>query len=69
MRRRGCDGPNRAVELSPMTTYDADAIVVGAGLAGLVATAELADAGKRVLVLDQEPEASLAGRGVLVTTR
>ena len=54
-RRRGCDGPNRAVELSPMTTYDADAIVVGAGLAGLVATAELADAGKRVLVLDQEP--------------
>lgn len=55
MRRRGCDGPNRAVELSPMTTYDADAIVVGAGLAGLVATAELADAGKRVLVLDQEP--------------
>ena len=33
---------------------DADVIVVGAGLAGLVATAELADAGKRVLLLDQE---------------
>ena len=31
-----------------------DAIVVGAGLAGLVATAELADAGKRVVVLDQD---------------
>jgi len=41
---------------------NADAIVVGAGLAGLVATAELADAGKRVVVLDQEPEASLGGQ-------
>ncbi len=35
---------------------------MGAGLAGLVATAELADAGKRVLLLDQEPEASLGGQ-------
>jgi predicted oxidoreductase len=35
---------------------------VGAGLAGLVATAELADAGRRVIVLDQEPEASLGGQ-------
>ena len=33
---------------------DADVIVVGAGLAGLVATAELADAGRKVLLLDQE---------------
>lgn len=41
---------------------DADAIVVGAGLAGLVAAAELADAGRRVLVLDQEPEQSLGGQ-------
>ncbi|HEY8589744.1 MAG TPA: FAD-binding dehydrogenase, partial [Naasia sp.] len=41
---------------------EADAIVVGAGLAGLVAAAELARAGKRVLVLDQEPEASLGGQ-------
>src|SRR3954451_5733803 len=40
----------------------ADVIVVGAGLAGLVATAELADAGRRVLLLDQEPEASLGGQ-------
>ncbi|MFB5195695.1 FAD-binding dehydrogenase [Neobacillus sp. KR4-4] len=39
-----------------------DVIVVGAGLAGLAATAELADAGKRVLLLDQEPEASLGGQ-------
>ncbi len=45
-----------------MTTDTADVIVVGAGLAGLVATAELADAGKRVLLLDQEPEAGLGGQ-------
>ena len=41
---------------------DADVIVVGAGLAGLVATAELVNAGRRVIVLDQEPEASLGGQ-------
>ena len=41
---------------------DADVIVVGAGLAGLVATAELADAGRKVILLDQEPEASLGGQ-------
>ena len=39
-----------------------DVIVVGAGLAGLVATAELTDAGKKVLLLDQEPENSLGGQ-------
>ena len=41
---------------------DVDVIVVGAGLAGLVATAEIADVGKTVLLLDQEPEASLGGQ-------
>lgn len=41
---------------------DADVIVVGAGLAGLVATAELIDAGRHVILLDQEPEASLGGQ-------
>ncbi|MFD6953679.1 FAD-binding dehydrogenase [Nocardiopsis sp. TSRI0078] len=40
----------------------ADAIVVGAGLAGLAAAAELADAGKHVILLDQEPEQSLGGQ-------
>lgn len=42
--------------------YDADVIVVGAGIAGLAATAELVDAGRRVILLDQEPEASLGGQ-------
>jgi uncharacterized protein len=41
---------------------DADVVVVGAGLAGLVATAELADAGRRVVLVDQEPEQSLGGQ-------
>ena len=41
---------------------DSDVIVVGGGLAGLVATAELVDAGRRVILLDQEPEASLGGQ-------
>jgi predicted oxidoreductase len=41
---------------------DADVVVVGAGLAGLVATAELADAGRKVILLDQEPAASLGGQ-------
>jgi predicted oxidoreductase len=37
-------------------------IVVGAGLAGLAAAAEAAEAGRRVLLLDQEPEQSLGGQ-------
>lgn len=41
---------------------DADAIVVGHGLAGLVAAAELADAGRKVLLVDQESEANLGGQ-------
>src|SRR3954453_18980888 len=41
---------------------EADVVVVGAGLAGLVATAELADAGRRVVLVDQEPENSLGGQ-------
>ncbi|MEU8956834.1 FAD-binding dehydrogenase [Streptomyces sp. NPDC048518] len=42
--------------------YDADVIVIGAGLAGLAATAELVDAGRRVILVDQEPEQSLGGQ-------
>ena len=41
---------------------DADVIIVGAGLAGLVAAAELVDANKRVILLDQEHESSLGGQ-------
>jgi len=41
---------------------EADVIVVGAGLAGLVAAAEITDAGKRVIVLDQESEVSFGGQ-------
>jgi predicted oxidoreductase len=41
---------------------DADVIVVGAGLAGLVAATEIADAGKRVIVVEQEGEQSLGGQ-------
>jgi hypothetical protein len=43
-------------------TDDADVIVVGGGLAGLVAATEIADAGKRVIVLDQEGEQNLGGQ-------
>ncbi|MBW3661805.1 MAG: FAD-binding dehydrogenase [Actinobacteria bacterium] len=42
--------------------YDADVIVVGGGLAGLVAAAEAADAGRKVILLDQEPEQCLGGQ-------
>ena len=41
---------------------EADIIVVGAGLAGLVAAAEAADAGRSVIVVDQEGPASLGGQ-------
>src|SRR5215510_13291129 len=40
----------------------ADVIVVGHGLAGLAAAAEAADAGRRVVLVDQEPEQSLGGQ-------
>jgi predicted oxidoreductase len=41
---------------------DADVIVVGSGLSGLVAATELADAGRRVIVVDQEGEQNLGGQ-------
>jgi len=41
---------------------DADVIVVGGGLAGLVAATEIADTGKRVIVVEQEGEQSLGGQ-------
>jgi uncharacterized protein len=39
-----------------------DVIVVGGGLAGLVAATELTDAGRRVVLVEQEPEQSLGGQ-------
>lgn len=41
---------------------DADVIIVGAGLAGLVAAAELTAAGKKAIIVEQEPEQSLGGQ-------
>ena len=41
---------------------DTDVVVVGGGLAGLAAAAEIADAGRRVVLVDQEPEQSLDGQ-------
>ncbi|WP_063009036.1 FAD-binding dehydrogenase [Nocardia kruczakiae] len=56
--------PNRAecggVPVAP--SQQPDVIVVGAGLAGLVATYELTRAGRRVLVLDQENRNNLGGQ-------
>jgi predicted oxidoreductase len=55
----------RAYEASdeePRLSYDADVLIVGSGLASLVAAAELADAAKRVIVLEQEPAQSLGGQ-------
>jgi predicted oxidoreductase len=46
-----------------VTTYtDTDIVVVGSGLAGLVAATEVADAGRRAIIVDQEPEGSLGGQ-------
>jgi predicted oxidoreductase len=46
----------------PRMNREADAIVIGGGLAGLVAACELVDAKRRVIVLDQEPEQSVGGQ-------
>jgi len=43
-------------------SLDADVIIVGGGLAGLVAAAELTEARRRVILVDQEPEQSLGGQ-------
>jgi uncharacterized protein len=47
---------------SSASGFAADAIVVGAGLSGLVAACELVDRGLRVLILDQENSANLGGQ-------
>jgi predicted oxidoreductase len=40
----------------------ADVVVIGAGLSGLVTACQLTSAGRRVVLLDQEPAASLGGQ-------
>ena len=42
--------------------FKPDAIIIGAGLAGLTAAMEITNAGKKVLILDQETEANLGGQ-------
>lgn len=50
------------MSVSSVAGFGADAIVVGAGLSGLVAACELVDRGLRVLILDQENSANLGGQ-------
>lgn len=45
-----------------LAAMDADVIVVGAGLAGLVAVGELIDAGRKVLLVDQENSNNIGGQ-------
>src|SRR5262245_1622886 len=60
--QRGRPAAGRASSTTGARAMHADVIVVGAGLTGLVATAELTAAGRRVLLIEQEPEASLGGQ-------
>ena len=48
--------------MSAGTATEAEVIVVGAGLAGLVAATEIADGGRRVLLLEREGEQDLGGQ-------
>lgn len=57
-----CTDMSDAVAGSDAEGLTADAIVVGAGLAGLLAACELADRGLRVLILDQENRANVGGQ-------
>jgi len=44
------------------TTHSADILIIGWGLAGLVAAGEAVAAGKRVVIVDQEPRTNLGGQ-------
>ncbi|MFK4804799.1 FAD-binding dehydrogenase [Microbacterium sp. ZW CA_36] len=46
----------------PPAAHHTDILVIGWGLAGLVATAEAVAAGKRVTIVDQEPRSNLGGQ-------
>ncbi len=47
---------------SAPSTHSADVLVIGWGLAGLVAAGEAVAAGKRVVIVDQEPRTNLGGQ-------
>ncbi|MCP2636738.1 FAD-binding dehydrogenase [Microbacterium sp. HD4P20] len=46
----------------PRTPHSTDVLIIGWGLAGLVAAGEAAAAGKRVTIVDQEPRSNLGGQ-------
>ena len=48
--------------MPPATTHSADVLVIGWGLAGLVAASEAAAVGKKVVIVDQEPRTNLGGQ-------
>ena len=48
--------------MPPATTHSADVLIIGWGLAGLVAAGEAAAAGKSVVIVDQEPRTNLGGQ-------
>ncbi|WP_243074980.1 FAD-binding dehydrogenase [Microbacterium sp. SS28] len=48
--------------MPPATTHSADILVIGWGLAGLVAASEAAAEGKSVVIVDQEPRSNLGGQ-------
>ncbi len=48
--------------MSQIIKDDADIIIIGAGLAGLVAATEAVAAGKKIIIVEQEPENSLGGQ-------
>jgi predicted oxidoreductase len=56
------DGVGTGGRVARARGIEADVVVIGAGLAGLVAAAQAYAAGRRVAVLDQEPEASVGGQ-------
>ncbi|MFT3799245.1 FAD-binding dehydrogenase [Microbacterium sp.] len=48
--------------MTAVQTHSADVLVIGWGLAGLVAASEAASAGRTVVIVDQEPRTNLGGQ-------